>query len=53
VDAVVVREGKNFKGRVLGLVLGTIGKGKLQGALQQTVKAIEARNEGAKATDSS
>jgi hypothetical protein len=38
---------------VLGLVLGTIGKGKLQGALQQTVKAIEARNEGAKATDSS
>jgi len=57
VDAVVVREGKNFKGRVLGLVLGlvlgTIGKGTLQGALQQTVKAIEARNQGAKATDSS
>ena len=52
VDAVVVREGKNFKGRVLGLVLGTIGKGILQGALEQTVKAIEARNEGAKATDS-
>jgi hypothetical protein len=25
-DAVVVREGKNLKGRVLGLVLGSIGK---------------------------
>jgi hypothetical protein len=30
VDAVVVREGKNFKGRMLGFVLGTIGKGKLK-----------------------
>jgi hypothetical protein len=27
VDAVVVREGKNLKGRMLGLVLGTVGKG--------------------------
>ena len=26
-DAVVVREGKNLKGRLLGFVLGTIGKG--------------------------
>jgi hypothetical protein len=53
VDAVVVREGKNFKGRVLGFVLGTIGKSKLEKALGQTVKAIEARNEGAKATEPS
>ena len=43
-DAVVVREGKNLKGRVLGLVLGTIGKGVLEKAFVNTVKAIEARN---------
>jgi len=42
-DAVVVREGKNLKGRVLGAVLGTIGKGQLNKALGNTVKAIEAR----------
>ncbi len=29
VDAVVVREGKNIKGRLLGLVLGTVGQGRL------------------------
>ena len=43
-DAVVVREGKNLKGRVLGLVLGTIGKGVLTRAFDNSVKAIEARN---------
>ena len=43
VDAVVVREGKNLKGRALGLVLGTVGKGVLQKAFRNTVKAIEAR----------
>ncbi len=43
-DAVVVREGKNLKGRVLGLVLGTIGKGVLKKAFVNSVKAIEARN---------
>ena len=47
VDAVVVREGKNLKGRVLGFVIGTIGKGKLGKAFATTVKAIEARNHGA------
>ena len=46
-DAVVVREGKNLKGRVLGLVLGTIGKRVLTRAFENTVKAIEARNGGA------
>ena len=51
VDAVVVREGKNFKGRVLGLVVGTIGKGRLRKAFGNTVKAIEARNEGARAAE--
>ena len=42
VDAVVVREGKNLKGRALGLVLGTVGKGVLEKAFGNTVKAIEA-----------
>jgi hypothetical protein len=44
VDAVVVREGKNLKGRLLGLVLGTVGKGVLVKAFRNTVKAVEARN---------
>jgi hypothetical protein len=43
-DAVVVREGKNLKGRMLGLVLGTVGKGVLEKAFVNSVKAIEARN---------
>jgi len=43
-DAVVVRQGKNFKGRMLGLVLGTVGKRVLVKALGNTVKAIEDRN---------
>jgi hypothetical protein len=47
IDYVVVREGKNFKGRVLGLVLGTIGRGKLEKAFVNAVKAIEARNDRA------
>ena len=48
VDVVVVRDGKNLKGRVLGLVLGTIGKGVLVKAFEKTIKAIEARNDGAR-----
>ena len=52
VDVVVVREGKNVKGRVLGAVVGTIGKGMLRKARGKTVKAIEARNDGAKAVES-
>jgi hypothetical protein len=51
VDVVVVREGKNLKGRLLGIVLGTVGKGVLVKAFAKTVKAIEARNDGAKAAD--
>lgn len=39
VDAVVVREGRNLKGRALGLVLGTIGQGVLKKAFDNTVKA--------------
>src|SRR6202050_3422008 len=44
IDVVVVREGKNLKGRLLGLVVGTIGKGVLEKAFANSVKAIEARN---------
>jgi hypothetical protein len=44
IDVDVVREGKNLKGRVLTLVVSTIGKRGLAKALQDTVKAIEARN---------
>ena len=43
-DAVVVRDGKNLKGRVLGLVLAIFGERVLGRELAKTVKAIEARN---------
>ena len=46
VDVVVVREGKNIKGRVIGIVLAIFGKRVLGGELEKTVKAIEARNGG-------
>jgi hypothetical protein len=45
-DVVVVREGKNLKGRFLGLVLGTIGGSVLKKAFANSVKAIEARESG-------
>jgi len=51
VDLVTVREGKNLKGRILGFVIGTVGKGKLEKAFVGSVKAIEARNDGARAAD--
>jgi hypothetical protein len=44
IDAVVVREGKNLKGRLLGVVLGSIGKSRLTKAFATTVAAIEARS---------
>ncbi len=44
IDVVVVRDGKNLKGRLLGLVLRTIGKGVLERAFVNSVKAIEAQN---------
>jgi hypothetical protein len=46
VDAVVVREGKNLKGRLLGGLLGLVGKRVLGGELAKTAKAIEARTAG-------
>jgi hypothetical protein len=48
VDVTVVREGKNLKGRMLGLAVAIFGKRLLGKALGQTVKAIEARNDGAR-----
>lgn len=44
VDVVIVREGKNLKGKMLGFVLGTVGRSVLKKAFQNSVKAIEARN---------
>jgi hypothetical protein len=44
IDVVVVRDGKNLKGWILGFVLGTIGRGVLQRAFENSVKAIETRN---------
>jgi hypothetical protein len=43
IHAVIVREGKNLKGRLLGLVLGTVGKSVLTKAFANSVKAIEKR----------
>jgi hypothetical protein len=44
IDVVVVREGKNLKGWLLGIVVGTIGKSVLEKAFVNSVKAIEARS---------
>jgi hypothetical protein len=49
VDVIVVREGKNFKGWLLGLVLWAFGNRVLGKAFANTIKAIEARNGRAKA----
>ena len=43
IELVVVREGKNLKGYLIGLVVGTIGRGVLKKAFENSVKAIEAR----------
>jgi hypothetical protein len=48
IDVVVVREGKNLKGRLLAFVLGTIGRSVLEKAFVNSVKAIEARNGAAR-----
>ena len=44
IDVVVVRDGKNLKGLVLGFVLGTIGRRVLEKAFENSITAIEARN---------
>jgi hypothetical protein len=44
IDVTIVRQGKNAKGRLLGIVLGLFGKRVLGKAFDNSVKAIEARN---------
>jgi len=46
VDAVVVRDGKNLRGRALGVMVGLVGGRFLGKAFEKTVKAIEARGSG-------
>jgi hypothetical protein len=45
VDVVIVREGKNLKGRVVSSLLGTVAKRSLRKAFINSVKAIEARSD--------
>jgi len=42
IDVVVVRDGKNVKGWLLGLVLGTVGRWVLEKAFTNSVKVVEA-----------
>ena len=48
IDVVIVRQGKNLKGRLLGFVVGTVGRSVLEKAFVNSVKAIEARTGAAK-----
>jgi hypothetical protein len=43
IDATVVREGKNLKGKMLAFVLRTIGKSVLEKAFEKSIRAIEVR----------
>ncbi len=52
IDVVIIRDGKNLKGRMLGFVLGTIGRRVLERAFENSVKAIEARNAARNLTQS-
>jgi hypothetical protein len=49
IDVVIRREGKNFKGRLLGAFLGTVGAGSLMKAFDKTVMAVDARYDRAPA----
>jgi hypothetical protein len=48
IDVVIVRVGKNLKGRILSFLARTIGKSVLTKAFADSVKAIEARNGAAR-----
>jgi hypothetical protein len=52
INYVVVRDGKNFKGHILGFVLGTVGKSKLVKAFRDSIRAVEARDLSASASQS-
>jgi hypothetical protein len=47
IEVVVVRDGKNFKGKLTGVLLGLVGKRFFTKGFDKTIKAIEARNYGA------
>jgi len=47
IDVVIIREGINFWGRLLGFVLATIGRGVLSKAFENSVKVLEARHQPA------
>ncbi len=47
VDAVVVRDGKNLKGKLLASVLGLVGTQVLGKSFTKSIDAIETRNGGA------
>jgi hypothetical protein len=49
VNVAIVREGKNVRGRLLALVLGSVGKGVLKKSFVNSVKSIETRNNRAPA----
>ena len=51
VDVDIIREGKNLRGRTIGAVLGTVGKRSLGNGFATAVKAIEVRNERARAAE--
>ena len=51
IDAVVVRDGKNLKGRALGAVLGVFGTRVLGKEFDKTVAAVEVRNHTARTAD--
>ncbi len=50
IDVVIVRDGKNLKGRLLGLVFALFGKRVLGKAFDDTIRAIEARTISANTT---
>jgi hypothetical protein len=43
VDATVVRDGKNLKGRFFAILFHVVGQKLLGGAFRETVRAIEAQ----------
>ena len=51
IDVVVIRDGKNLAGWLLGFILGTIGRRALEKAFENSVKAIEALNNEAERLD--
>jgi hypothetical protein len=50
INYVVVRQGKNAKGRFFGVLLGTVARSKLVKAFRSSIKAVEARDYPAKAS---